>query len=90
MTPAEPEKANLIALAHARNRATSRDTIPIPEPPVLHPARATQQHPDRRSIAPVTALATRWPRRRTCAANSQSVLPGDASGVNDARAEYVL
>jgi hypothetical protein len=35
MTPAEPEKANLIALIHARNRATSRDTIPIPEPPVL-------------------------------------------------------
>jgi hypothetical protein len=36
MTPAEPEKANLIASPTREPRCELRHTIPIPEPPGLH------------------------------------------------------
>ena len=90
MIAAEPEKANLIALTQARTalRAATLNRSPSRR---CYTARATQQHPDRRSIASVTALAARWRRRGVWARNFRRQFTGaDAIGVNDACAGYVL
>jgi hypothetical protein len=56
MTPAEPEKANLIALTHARTALR-----PYADPP----GRRCYTPPEQRNITPIAAvshLSPRWPR----------------------------
>jgi hypothetical protein len=90
MTPAEPEKANLIASPTREPRCELRHTIPIPEPPGLH--RPGQRNNTRspqyrichrvgRALAPSPSVRRKF---------SQTALPGDASAVNDACAGHVL
>jgi hypothetical protein len=91
MTPAEPDNANLIALTHAQTALRAATHYTDPRAAGATPPRATQQHP----IAAVSHLSPRWPRAGAvaeCAPQifTDSCTGGDASGVSDACAGYVL
>ena len=62
MTPAEPEKANLIALTHARTAL--RHYADPPGRRCYTPPEQRNNTSICRSIASVTALVARWRRRR--------------------------
>jgi hypothetical protein len=90
MTSAEPEKANLIVSPTCEPRCELRHYI--------DPRAAGVTPPEQRSNAPiaeVSHLSPRWPRAGAVAECTPDIFTdsctgGDASGVSDACAGYVL